>query len=157
MSNFLAKIRKAQKCFPPSWAVNYSAIFIDARKQKSSLLPTYYGPIYKSRQGCRNPGRIEEIYPPPIVWVWSTSASPPIIWLRCTSERRCPLEFGEKKCFIFGEDLYYYYFFFGLHLNLGKKSSIFGEDLLFFWVFTEFAHLNKIVVEIHPPNVENRA
>ena len=37
------------------------------------------------------------LYPPPIVWVWSTSASPPIIRLWCASERRCPLAFGEKS------------------------------------------------------------
>ena len=46
-------------------------------------------------------------------------------------------EFGEKK--IFDEDL----FFYSPHLNLGKK------------IFTKFPQLNKIVVEVHPPNVEN--
>ena len=81
---------------------------------------------------------------PPIVWEWSTtSASPAIIWM-------------------------------GVHLsvNLGKKCSILVKDL-FFWsspefeeksvpfafvlVFTKFPHLNKIVVEIHPPQCSNWA
>ena len=31
---------------------------------------------------------------------------PPIIWLGFASERSCPLEFGGKKCSIFGEDLF---------------------------------------------------
>ena len=46
------------------------------------------------------------LYPPPIIWVWSTSASPQIIWLWCASERRSPLEFEGKKCSIFGKDLF---------------------------------------------------
>ena len=46
-----------------------------------------------------------------------------------------------------------FFFFFGLLLNLGKKVF----HLLIFLVFTKFPHLNKIVVEVHPPNVENRA
>ena len=39
----------------------------------------------------------------------------------------------------------------------GKKCSISGEDLFvfFFLVFTEFAYLKKVLVEVHPPNVEN--
>ena len=101
--------------------------------------------------GVPKPGGDGGIYPtnnlavsPPIVWVWSTSASTPIIWLGCASECRCPLEIGEKKCSIFGEDL-----FFGLHLNLGKKSVPFLVKT-FFLVFTWFAHLNKIVVVVHP-------
>ena len=50
---------------------------------------------------------------------------PPIIRLWCASECRSPLEFGEKKCSISGEDL-----FFGLHLiclpekNRGRDSSL---------------------------------
>ena len=47
-----------------------------------------------------------------------------------------------KKCSIFDKDL-----FFGLHLNLGKKVI----HLHFFLVFTKFPNLNKIVVEVHPP------
>ena len=79
-------------------------------------------------QGCRNPGGI---YPPnnltvslPIVWEWSTSASTPIIWLLCASERRCPLEFGEKSVPFLMKT-----FLFALHLlcspeeNRGRGSS----------------------------------
>ena len=44
------------------------------------------------KQGCLNPGG----YIPPIIWVWSTSASSPIIWLWCASERGSPPEFGKK-------------------------------------------------------------
>ena len=68
-----------------------------------------------------------------------------------------------------------YFFFFGLHLKSGRKSVLFlKKTFLFFWsspefgekkcsisifllVFTKFQHLNKIVVEVHPPNVENMA
>ena len=57
------------------------------------------------------------------------------------------------------------FFFFGLYLNSGRKSvlfafwssSEFGEKKSSILVFTKFPHLNKIVVEVHPPNVENRA
>ena len=55
-------------------------------------------------------------------------------------------EFGKKKCSIFNN------FFFFLHLNSGRKSVPFAFSL----VFTKFPHLSKIVVEVHPPNVENR-
>ena len=41
--------------------------------------------------------------------------------------------------------------------KLGKKCSIFDEDLFFVWSSPEFPNLNKIVVEVHPPNVKNRA
>ena len=61
-----------------------------------------------------------------------------------------------------------------LSVNLGEKSVLFLVKTFFFWsspefgkkkcsicifslVFTKFPHLNKIVVEVHPPNVENRA
>ena len=60
-------------------------------------------------------------------------------------------EFGKKKCSIFDDDLF---FFFGLHLNSRRKSVPFA---FFSLVFTKFPHLSKIVVEVHPPNVENRA
>ena len=100
-------------------------------------------------QGCRNPGGI---YPP-------NSCIPPNNWNGCTAERK----FGEKNCSIFEEDL-----FFGLHLNSGRKSVLFLKKTFFFWsspefvekkcsicifllVFTKFPHLNKIVVEVHPP------
>ena len=172
------------------------------------------------------PGGMGGIYPPnnlavspPIVWEWSTCASPPIILNGCTAERK----FGEKsvlsrwrpfffalhlksgrKSVLFLKKL----FFFGDHLflgwktvwicNFGRKIRLnFGDDLFFFFleitcfwaekpfefstpaeifgskqwkfesrslavvslfqilatrlVFTKFPHLNKIVVEVHPP------
>ena len=53
-----------------------------------------------------------------------------------------------KKCSILVKDL-----FFWSSLEFGEKSVSFA----FFLVFTKFLHLNKIVVEVYPPNVENRA
>ena len=113
-------------------------------------------------------------YIPPIIWLYPPNSLrkvhiciPPNNLNGCTAERK----FGGKKCSILAED-----FFFGLHLKSRKRCSIFDEDpfFCFFWsspefgeekcsicifllVFTKFPHLNKIVVEVHPPNVENRA
>ena len=80
---------------------------------------------------------------PPIIWLYTPQqfeyASPPIIWLWCASERRSVLkksvpilvktfflflggsspEFGEKKCSISGEDLF---FWSSLNLLTWKKS-----------------------------------
>ena len=82
---------------------------------------------------------------PPIVWEWSTSASPSIIWMgvqlsvnlgknvfySCWRPIFCSSpKIGEKKCSISEEDL-----FFGLHLKSGRKSVLFLRKT-FFLVFT---------------------
>ena len=110
-------------------------------------------------------------YIPPIIWLYPNNSLrmvhiciPSNSLNGCTSERK----FGKKKCSILVEDLFFLVstwiwgkkrsifdedLFFSLHLNLGKKVF----HLLFFLVFTKFPHLNKIVVEVHPPNEWNRA
>ena len=76
---------------------------------------------------------------PPIIWVWSSSASPPIIWLWGASKRRSPLEFEEK-------------------------SVPFLVKTFFFWSSPDFAHLKlnlltwkKSWSKFIPLNAENRA
>ena len=107
--------------------------------------------------GCQNSegghisSRIIWLYPPQIVWVWSTSASPPIIWLWCASERRCPLEFEEKKCSIVGEAP----LFFGLHLNFEKKVFHFWWRP-FLWSSLNLLTWTKLWSRFISPNVENR-
>ena len=92
--------------------------------------------LCSDNQGCWNRGGkggyippIIWLYPLPIVWVWSTSASPPIIWLWCASERRCPLEFGEKVFHFWWRP------FFWSPPEFGEKSVPFLVKT-FFLVFT---------------------
>ena len=84
---------------------------------------------------------------PPTIWVWSSSASPPIIWLWCASERRSLLELGEKKCSIFGDDLF---FRSSLNLLIWKK----------FWsrFIPPMLKQGKIGVKLQiiPPNAQQR-
>ena len=81
------------------------------------------------KQGCRNPGGYippnNMAVSPPIVWVWSSSASSPIIWLWCVSVG-VHVNSG-KNCSTFGEDLFFLVFTW----IRGKKWFIFGEDLFF--------------------------
>ena len=107
-------------------------------------------------QGCRKSGGGDGggYIPPnnltavssPTIWVWFSPASPPIIWLWCASECRFVLEFGEKKCSISGEDL-----FFWSSPEFGEKSVPFLVETFLFFVFTYFSRLKKVVVEVHPP------
>ena len=63
-------------------------------------------------------------------------------------------EIGKKKCSISEEDLFFIFYFFWSSSEFGEKKC---SVCIFRLVFTKFPHLNKIVVEVHPPNVENRA
>ena len=81
----------------------------------------------------------------PILWIWSRSASAPIVWLWCASERRCPLEIGQKKCSIFGKDL-----FFWSSPKFGEKVFIFG-DSLFFWSLLNLLSWTKSWSRFIPP------
>ena len=111
---------------------------------------------YSYEQGCRNPGGWRDISPPiiwlhlPIIWLWSTSASPPMIGLYSAFERWMvfgpffgfhvisgtntlqflvktlffwsSLKFGDKNCSIFGEDLFFVLFWSSLNLVTWKQS-----------------------------------
>ena len=70
--------------------------------------------LFICRQGCRNPGGDGGCIP-----TNNLTVSPPIIWLWSAFERRSPLEFGEKKCSNFGEEL----FLFGLHLICSPEKN----------------------------------
>ena len=113
---------------------------------------------------------------PPVIWLYPPPNSLKMVHIcipsnnlnGCTAERK----FGEKKCSILAEDLLF--FFFCSSPKIGERKCSISEEDLFFWsspefgekkcsvcifrlVFTKFPHLNKIEVEVHPPNVENRA
>ena len=109
--------------------------------------------------GVPKPGGMGGIYlpnnltvSPQIVWVWSTSASPQIIWRWCASERRCPLEFEEKKSVPFLVKTFFLVFTW----IWGKKCSSFGEDL-FFWSSLNLLTWTKSWSSFILPNVKNRA
>ena len=90
-------------------------------------------PVFR---GAETRGGMGGIYPPnnltvspPIIWVWPTSCIPPIILLLCASERRFPLEFGEKSV----PHLVKTYFFWSSPELGEKKCSIFWWRPMFFF------------------------
>ena len=83
-------------------------------------------------------------YIPPIIWMYTPNilrmvhiCIPPNNLNGCTSERK----FGEKNVLFLLKT-----FFLVFTWIWGKKCFV-----CFFLVFTKFSHLNKIVVEVHPP------
>ena len=95
------------------------------------------GLVLARNQGCRNPGWGDGGYIPPItdcippiIWLWSTSASPPIIWLWSALECWSSLKFGKKS------------------LSILVKT--------FFWSSLNLLIWKKLWSRFIPPNVENR-
>ena len=68
---------------------------------------------------------------PPIVWEWSTSASPPTFWM----DVHLSVNVGKKVSDLFSLKTIFF-FYFGLHLNLGGKCVLFLMTTFFFLVFT---------------------
>ena len=89
---------------------------------------------YNRVQGCRNPEEMGDISPP-IIWLWSTSASPSIMWPWSASES---LKVGLQ------------------HLNSGKKLFQFWWRP-FFWSSLNLLTWKKSLSRFIPPNVEKWA